>query len=415
LDEIGVLSPIHVAAIGDVHGNFGRVAAGMSHWNKTHTRRQISLGLQVGDAEAIRDERDLTSVMGPLRHRKMGEFAAYHTGDKLFPIPTYLIGGNHEAHFHNEQFPTGGVLAPNLFSAGRVFEQRISGLRIAGVSGIYIRETYDVARPDHLPDFAEEGAINFLPWTGFTRAEIDIAKRSFVGAHILMLHDWPAHLLDFLDPYSIRGDVEKAVRLGNEPALELLIASKPDLLICGHHHTFLSGRIFWRTGEVTQVVCLDKIRPQRQVDATSISIIKFTQCGLRVLQPGIPKVRTEKLNTLVNGMEAHQKNFTFIFPSVLQKSQLEAVIGRCLGTSVGDDGTFTFRQFSCRLEFCMVDEDSQADDNIDSGYRLVVTPLGSSRSLNPHEIIEAAQNLWQVFQNEGVNPIIVSAFSDFVG
>lgn len=47
--------------------------------------------------QAIRNESDLHSLAVPVKYRRLGDFHRYYSGEKVAPILTLVIGGNHEA------------------------------------------------------------------------------------------------------------------------------------------------------------------------------------------------------------------------------------------------------------------------------------------------------------------------------
>ena len=57
----------------------------------------VDLILVCGDFQAVRCASDLDHMVCPAKFKKIGDFADYHSGKKLAPVPTLFIGGNHEA------------------------------------------------------------------------------------------------------------------------------------------------------------------------------------------------------------------------------------------------------------------------------------------------------------------------------
>lgn len=47
--------------------------------------------------QAIRNDSDLHSLAVPVKYRRLGDFHRYYSGEKVAPILTLVIGGNHEA------------------------------------------------------------------------------------------------------------------------------------------------------------------------------------------------------------------------------------------------------------------------------------------------------------------------------
>lgn len=86
---------------GCVHGNLDLM------YRKV-MERNVHLVLCTGDFEAIRDTDDLHSLSCPEKYRCMGDFHKYYSGQTRAPVLTVLIGGNHEAVKHMNEFPEGG-------------------------------------------------------------------------------------------------------------------------------------------------------------------------------------------------------------------------------------------------------------------------------------------------------------------
>lgn len=56
----------------------------------------------------------------------------YYSGEKVAPILTLFIGGNHEASNYLQELPYGGWVAPNIYYLGRAGVVRFGNLRIGG-------------------------------------------------------------------------------------------------------------------------------------------------------------------------------------------------------------------------------------------------------------------------------------------
>ena len=73
----------------------------------------------------------------PDKYKDMCSFYKYYSGEKVAPVLTIFIGGNHEASNYLQEFPYGGWVAPNIFYMGYASVVVVNGLRIGGLSGIY--------------------------------------------------------------------------------------------------------------------------------------------------------------------------------------------------------------------------------------------------------------------------------------
>lgn len=64
--------------------------------------------------QAIRNESDMCSMAVPAKFKHMGCFYQYYTGEKVAPVPTVFIHGNHESSSYLWELPYGGWVAPNM-------------------------------------------------------------------------------------------------------------------------------------------------------------------------------------------------------------------------------------------------------------------------------------------------------------
>lgn len=112
-------------------------------------------------SKAIRNETDLHCMAVPDKFKDMGTFYKYYTGEAVAPLPTIFIGGNHEAsNFLQELYvcplffswqtrPYGGWIAPNIYFMGYAGVVNFAGIRIAGISGIYKGQHYELGEYTH--------------------------------------------------------------------------------------------------------------------------------------------------------------------------------------------------------------------------------------------------------------------------
>lgn len=60
-------------------------------------------------------------------------FFRYYSGEKVAPVLTIFIGGNHEASNYLQELPYGGWVAPNIYYLGRAGVIQFGNLRIGGM------------------------------------------------------------------------------------------------------------------------------------------------------------------------------------------------------------------------------------------------------------------------------------------
>lgn len=66
----------------------------------------------------------------------------YYSGEKLAPVLTIFIGGNHEASNYLQELPYGGWVAPRIYYMGYASVVNVAGVRVGGLSGIYKGHDY---------------------------------------------------------------------------------------------------------------------------------------------------------------------------------------------------------------------------------------------------------------------------------
>ncbi len=211
-------------AIGDVHGYWTAVIEAIDSASEI-LGRPPEFVLQVGDAEALRSESEMTMVAGPQVYAVLGDFWRLKEGDLTCPV--YFVGGNHEpfealdlAENSTAQRPI--PWGPNVFYLGRAGAADLHGLNIAWLSGIY------------RPTMPEERGNGKKSNYHYIAADIEKTKREAdeLGTiDILVTHDWPQGL-------------EQG--RGTEHILDLNVSLRPQLHVCGHHHRFVDAQIFSR-------------------------------------------------------------------------------------------------------------------------------------------------------------------------
>lgn len=96
---------------------------------------KVDLLLCCGDFQSTRNLEDLNCMAIPKKFHDMCSFYKYYSGEKVAPILTIFIGGNHEASNYLQELPYGGWVAPNIYYLGYAGVVNVNGIRIAGISG----------------------------------------------------------------------------------------------------------------------------------------------------------------------------------------------------------------------------------------------------------------------------------------
>ena len=87
---------LRVAIVGCAHGELDNIYSTIAEMERSQ-RAKIDLLLCCGDFQAVRFKSDLECMAVPVKFRKLGTFYRYYTGEKVAPVPTIFVGGNHEA------------------------------------------------------------------------------------------------------------------------------------------------------------------------------------------------------------------------------------------------------------------------------------------------------------------------------
>ncbi|KAL8625305.1 hypothetical protein ACOMHN_030063 [Nucella lapillus] len=100
---------------------------------------KVDLLLICGDFQAVRNRDDLKAMAVPPKYKKLNTFHKYYSGEKVAPVLTVFIGGNHEASNYMQELTYGGWVAKNIYyrPMGYANVIEVGGLRIGGLSGIY--------------------------------------------------------------------------------------------------------------------------------------------------------------------------------------------------------------------------------------------------------------------------------------
>lgn len=165
-------------------------------------------------------------------------FYKYYSGERVAPVPTIFVGGNHEASNYCQELYYGGWVAPNIYFMGNSGVVRFGGLRIGGLSGIF--KSGDYSRGYHERPPYTDGAMRSV----YHVREIEVYKLLQVNGQldIVVSHDWPrgiAHFGDTRDLLRRKKFLRKEVEtntLGSPPSELLLQALQPRYWFAAHLH-----------------------------------------------------------------------------------------------------------------------------------------------------------------------------------
>jgi len=217
-----------IAALGDVHGQW-RLAADLvvSACARAGIEpTDLAMILQVGDAEPLRSEDEITQVPGPKHHRKLGDFVDVVSGDIVMPAPLLFVAGSHEPFAVLDAdgglIQGHGMLAPSVTYLGRAGAVTIDGLRIGFLSGIHGEATYRRSSDGTLTHRVGKHAAHY------TAQEYEDALAAVrPGVDVLLTHDWPSGISERPGHIGEVGDVRVRTLIESSGAL---------LSLHGHMH-----------------------------------------------------------------------------------------------------------------------------------------------------------------------------------
>ncbi|KAJ1455262.1 lariat debranching enzyme, C-terminal domain-containing protein [Pelagophyceae sp. CCMP2097] len=264
-------SYLNVMVEGCCHGAMDAIYASVA---EVERRRGVKVDLLVicGDFQGLRTEDDYEALAVPPKYRAMNSFADYYSGKKVAPVLTILVGGNHEASNFLGALHYGGWVAPGMYYLGAAGCVRFGGVRIAGMSGIFNRGHYDMARYEMRAERLDaRDAIRSV----YHYRELDVFRLSQLTGEcgVMVSHDWPRGIERFGNTEKLlkqkpffREEVERN-DLGS-PAHELLLSTlAPRHWFAAHLHVKFSAVVPHPPIEgqprATRFLALDKCLPRR--------------------------------------------------------------------------------------------------------------------------------------------------------
>ncbi|CAK1545034.1 unnamed protein product [Leptosia nina] len=227
---------------------------------------KIDLLICCGDFQAVRNNDDLRAMAVPEKYHNICTFYKYYSGEKIAPILTLFIGGNHEASNYLQELPFGGWVAPNIFYIGRAGVIQFGNLRLGGLSGIFKNHDYLQGLWESPPY-----SSNSLRSVYHIRS-LDVFRLSQLKEkiHVMMSHDWPRGIANYGDKDNLlrrkpflREDIESN-QLGSPPAEKLLNELKPEYWFAAHLHCQFAALVKHGDGTETKFLALDKCLPKRR-------------------------------------------------------------------------------------------------------------------------------------------------------
>ena len=158
-------------------------------------------------------------------------------------------------------------MAPNIFFLGYAGVINVSGIRIAGLSGIYKSHDYSMGHFERPPysDSSMRSAYHIR------MLDVNRLLRLRGPIDVFLSHDWPAGIARYGDTNALfrkksflRQEVDDG-SLGSPPAAQILETLKPAYWFSAHLHTKFAALVpHGADGRETRFLSLDKCLPGRQ-------------------------------------------------------------------------------------------------------------------------------------------------------
>ncbi|KAJ7439510.1 Metallo-dependent phosphatase-like protein [Mycena latifolia] len=261
---------MRIAVVGCSHGGLDTLYKTIRQVDSEAKKRgelPVELLLCCGDIEAMRRNADLYTMKALSKFRVLRDFHNYYAGRKRAPIPTIVVGGNHEAMGHMWECYHGGWLAPNIYFLGYAGCVLVDGwLRIAGASGIYEAVDFRKGHFERIP-FTPSTLVSAYHTRQYDVTHLMQLEGNGPKVDIFMSHDWPRAIERHGDTEALlrecprfEGDVVSNT-LGSPAHEALLRTLKPARWCSGHMHVRFTAEVQHgkiNVPETTKFLALDK-------------------------------------------------------------------------------------------------------------------------------------------------------------
>ncbi|XP_034186039.1 uncharacterized protein LOC117607005 isoform X2 [Osmia lignaria lignaria] len=257
---------MRIAVEGCAHGELDIIYETIQEMEKADGKK-IDLLICCGDFQSTRNLSDLNCMAVPDKYKDMCTFYKYYSGEKVAPVLTLFIGGNHEASNYLQELPYGGWVAPNIYYFGYASVVTVGGIRIAGLSGIFKGQHWMQGHYEK-PPYTENTIRSVYH---IRNLEIFRLKQLTGNIDIFLSHDWPAGITKYGDENILlkgkpffKNDIENNM-LGSPPSMELLEYHHPSYWFSAHLHCKFAALVPEKGGtRVTKFLALDKCLPKRK-------------------------------------------------------------------------------------------------------------------------------------------------------
>ncbi|OCH84157.1 hypothetical protein OBBRIDRAFT_891949 [Obba rivulosa] len=321
---------LKVAIGGDINGDVDTIYARATTWEKRN-KQKIDVLLLCGDVQTVRNEQDMQTIVRPPNfYRRLNDFNKYYTGKEKTPIPTIMIGGDHETSNYLWQLYHGGWVAPGIYFMGHAGCVQVNGVRIAGSSGVYHKARYRWGYPERIP-FNGEAELETICNT----REFNIRRLSLLSTPTIFLsHEWPYDVLNHGNVEDLMGrkkDIRKNPQvinrvLGSKPLESLMRTLQPPLWFAGHMQARYAATIVHKHPPSSEI-WTEAVHEVENSAEPSQSLLEGAPSDAEAsggeLSPAIPTTKFLALDRAIRGLSP--KDYMEVIDVPISQEQADAL------------------------------------------------------------------------------------------
>ena len=265
-----------IAVEGCAHGELDNIYASLAVVEERHGCK-VDVLLICGDFQAVRNAADLAGMACPPKYRAMQSFYKYYTGEKVAPVLTIFIGGNHEASAHLCELCYGGWAAPNIFYLGSAGVVNVGGVRIGGLSGIYKSNHYHQGHHER-PPFSEDEMRSCYH---IRETDVFRLRQLRKPMDVFLSHDWPQHIAKHGDTHGLvrrKPFLQSEIAdgsLGSPPAAQILHTLRPSYWFSAHLHVKFAATVMHAAKATAEATAAT----DAAAAAPAVAVTKFLSLG----------------------------------------------------------------------------------------------------------------------------------------
>jgi lariat debranching enzyme len=278
IEEMGIRIPgetVAVAVEGCCHGKLDDIYARLAEY-------EIDLLICCGDFQSLRSTADYHSFAVPPKYHELGSFYKYYTGEKIAPLLTIFVGGNHEASQPLQELYYGGWVAPNIYYLGAAGVVQYRGIRIGGLSGIYKGYDYTQSRYE-VPPYDRSTMRSVYHYRNVETYRLQCLASSKRRLYVMISHDWPQGIEQYGDTAGLlrrKPFFQQEVQdnaLGSPPAMQVLKTLQPIYWFAAHLHVKFTAQVKHDNSEDSQQKTTSSSDPTALVPSQTIAATTSSQ------------------------------------------------------------------------------------------------------------------------------------------